>query len=163
MMSEEEIGSATINAEVAREAFAHAQAYLADVLDNRKAIEQRALFLLAGYLSLAAAIFNAGHLAFWGDKFATVAIMAGVCLLLLSFRPKRYPALWPSPRAWIVPGIIDGSDTALPHSLAHLASQYADRIDLAIAANDDKQRFVKAAVYAGILAILALCLSRVFS
>ena len=51
MLSKAELSSSQINAEVAREAYAHASAMLDDVLQNRKDIEQKC-FIPVSYTHL---------------------------------------------------------------------------------------------------------------
>ena len=162
MLTESELAARTINAEVAREAFLQADVMLIDVLDNRKALEQRAFILLAGYLPYTGSIIPAAA-ASWGAKAALIAAALGIVLLLASFRGMTYPARGTSPRAWINAGIIDGSESALAHTHAHLARQMADRIDLGIKANGSKLRLINAALACGAASIVVLAASRVIS
>jgi hypothetical protein len=58
MLTLEELGQASISAEIAREAYNHASERLADVLDTKKVFEQKAQAFFAGYITLALALFG---------------------------------------------------------------------------------------------------------
>jgi len=155
MLTEGELTARTINAEVAREAFQQAGIMLADVLDNRVAIERRALMLLIGYLPSTGVVW-AGASGSPVGKAALIFAALGVLLLLAVFRGTTYPSRGTSPRAWINAGIIDGSESALAHTLAHFARHMADRIDLGIAANGKKLRLINAALVCGACSVMVL-------
>lgn len=160
MLSATELSSSHINAEVAREAYAHASAMLDDVLQNRKDIEQKCFILLAGYLPLSAAIYGQSPLTI-PAKIAMAFVVGGIVALLTSFYGMKYPARGTSPRAWIAHGIIDGREDALAHTLAHLTRQMADKIDVGIKANARKIRLLNAAGMCGVLAIAAQAIGKI--
>lgn len=155
MLTESELMARKINPEVAREAFQQADIMLADVLENRVAIERRAYMLLIGFLPATGAIW-AGAPGSSAGMAALILIALGVLLLLAVFRGTSYPARGTSPRAWINAGIIDGSQSALAHTLAHLARHTADRIDLGVHANAKKLRLIDAALLCGAASLMVL-------
>jgi hypothetical protein len=57
-MTLDEIERSQVNLDIAREAFDQASKRLADMLDTKKAFEQKAFTLFSGYLTLSIALFG---------------------------------------------------------------------------------------------------------
>ncbi|HEV2364393.1 MAG TPA: hypothetical protein VGS12_09390 [Caulobacteraceae bacterium] len=173
MLTIEELQRATINPAVAAEAFDKACKRLADILEAKKSLEQKAFALFSGYLTIAVGLFGAATallnakeparllLPFWagGSLF-----MVGTLFLLLALLDAAYGAQGSDPEIWIRQGVIDGGETALPHMRAYLTLLYQDRIDISAAANERKAKRIRVGVIVGfvapIVAVLLLLAGR---
>lgn len=159
MLSLEELRAAKINPAVAREAFDHASARLADILDTRKSYEQKAFTLFSGFLTFGLGLFAAG-VALLSQKaplHMVVTVWAGglvflasAFLLVLALLDSSYGAMGSDPETWITPGVIDGDEGVLSLMLAYLTNMYQARIDQSVAANAAKARWIRIGVFLGI-------------
>ncbi|MGH8511312.1 MAG: hypothetical protein ACREU8_08015, partial [Gammaproteobacteria bacterium] len=102
---------------------------LSDVLDVKKAYEQKAFTLFNGYVTISLALIGVGGtlfthyglprlaLPFWG---AGAFFVVGAICFVLALKDTTYGFLASSPDMWLTSGIIDGNDRAV--SLEHVAS-----------------------------------------
>ncbi|QCI93360.1 hypothetical protein [Novosphingobium sp. EMRT-2] len=161
MINRDEIGLKEINQDVAREAFAQAERYLTDVIENKDRIDQRCFILLAGYLPVTLAVAS-GKPDLWG-ALAALLLTAGSVSLLLALRALPYPAVAVSPAAYMMEGIIDGDERALPIAQAALAHDAIEKIAIAVKSNRMKLRMLGFAIWCGALSIAALAAIRIYA
>ncbi len=165
MLSLLEIEKLHVNPAVAREAFEQASARLADILDTKKAFEQKAFTLFSGYLTVAIAVFGVGGAIYKGDQawspLAVAFLVAGALfvlgsiLFMLALHDSTYGALASSPDMWLNAGTIDGDATVLPRMLAYITFYHQDRIDTSTRANNRKAACIRWGIYAGVAAPFA--------
>jgi hypothetical protein len=160
-MTLEELERTHINLDVAREAHTQSQKRLEDALATKAGHEQKAFALLAGFVTLAVALFgaagvlwsNAAHvtaMALWlmGFAYSLAAMLAGVALL-----PQTYGAVGSDPSAWLRRGVIDSeSQNALAATLAYETFFYGGRISASVRANYKKARLIRVAIITGLCA-----------
>src|SRR5215207_6453854 len=157
MMTLEQLQSASINADVAREAHAQVQKRLEDALTTKASHEQEAFALMAAYVTLAIALFTAFGVLSDGlprlapPLFIAAAIyVAGAAMCGWALLPQTYGALGSDPAAWLRPGVIDGDDKALPFALAYEVYFHQQRIASSAQANHAKARLIRIAVIVGL-------------
>ena len=78
MLTLQELQASTINATVAREAYTHVDRHLVDILEVRKAFEQKAATLMGAYITVSVALFGIGGAIF---KEAGIAEGCGAFLV----------------------------------------------------------------------------------
>lgn len=117
MLTLEEIERATVNKEVAREAYDQATKRLTDALETKKNYEQKAFTLFNAYLTISLALFSVGGALYKDDGFAFPVIAFWVCggifvfgaaFFVLALMDDRYGALASNPDMWLNRGTIDG-------------------------------------------------------
>ena len=82
MMTLDEIRTADINPEIAREAYSQASMRLGDILETKKSYEQKAFTLFSGYLTATLALFGVGGTLFRHDGLTqTVSAFAGAGII----------------------------------------------------------------------------------
>ena len=169
MLSLEEIRNSSISEVIAREAYIQSSERLADVLDTKKVFEQKAQTFLAGYLTLALALFGAAgatvnsdswSLTTLGLLFAGIAFVAGALLCAMSLHDANYAGAGASPKQWLYRGAIDASPNELPKLLTYLTWHRQAEIDGSVESNKGKAKLIRHAIYAGMVApcILAVAL-----
>lgn len=167
MMTLQEIEKANVNIDVAREAFDQASKRLADVLDNKRAFEQKAFTLFSGYLTVSIAL-----LGFSGSIYkdhgvtslvlalllAASPLLAGTICFVLALMDKHYGALASDPNMWLNKGTIDGDVTVLPRMLAYITFYHQERIDVSVESNDGKAAHIRKGIFLGIAAPILLAI-----
>jgi hypothetical protein len=130
MMTLQEPQATNINPEVAKEAYAHASRRLEDVLAMKASYEQKAFSLLAGYVAVTLALFTAGGVAHSSAQ-ATLKVLEapvwitgllyviGSAVLVVALWDREWGVLASAPEMWLVPGVIDGGETAMPARYLH--------------------------------------------
>ena len=167
-MTLEELRSANINPLVAREAHEQATKRLADVLETKKAYEQKAFALFSGFLTVTLG-FIAGGVALTKDGaiggmalalwVAGVVSGVGALFLMLALLDKAYGAVASDPKMWLLRDIIDGPDERLALMLAYVTYYHQERIDKSVEANAGKAIWIRRAIVAGFLTPIALIAS----
>jgi hypothetical protein len=165
MMSLTEIEKANVNLDIAREALNQASARLGDILDTKKAFEQKAFTLFSGYLTAALALFGVGG-AIYKDHGVTnlvlmfwltgLLLVAGAVCFVWALKDDGYGALASDPSMWLRPGTIDGGATVLPRMLAYVTWHHQDRITASLQANKRKATLIARGIYFGIAAPVVL-------
>ena len=169
MMSLEEIRVATINPLVAREAYDQASRRLEDILDTKKAYEQKAFTLFSGYLTVTLALLGVAGAVFKDAHHLTHLVVSlwltggvfgiGAVFLMLALLDKGYGAAGSDPQMWLTKDTIDGPDERLSLMLAYVAYHHQERIDTSIKANEAKAFLIRCAIVAGVAAPILLCCS----
>ena len=117
------------NLDIAREAFDQASKRLADMLDTKKAFEQKAFTLFSGYLTLSIALFGVAATLYkdHGLSFTVVSVViveltliAGAVCFVFALMDEKYGAVASDPNMWLNKGTIDGDETVLPRMLAYV-------------------------------------------
>jgi hypothetical protein len=165
MMTLTEIQAAQINPLVAREAYIQVSARLTDTLETKKSFDQKAFALFSGFLTIALALFGVSGALFKDQNtrhlmvpflLAGVLFVAGTICFILALKDKKYGALASSPDMWLMPGIIDGADEALPLMLAYVTYFHDERISTSTVANERKAKLISAGIYCGVVAPIVL-------
>ena len=129
MLSLHELKLAQINPLVAREAHLQTEKRLADVLEVKKSVEQKATTLFSTYVTISLALFGIGGAIFkdqgfdektWPFFIAGLLFVIGAFVFMLAIRDEEYGFLGSGPDMWLNRGTIDGSDNALDAMLAYL-------------------------------------------
>jgi len=161
MLSIEELSKANINIDVAREAYEHASARLADVLDSKKVLEQKAQTFFAAYVTVALALLGtAGSIVAEGGSslFSCGLAVSGLCFVVgagccaFAQIDKYYAGMGSAPKQWLYRGAIDGPSDGLPKLLAYLTWHRQTEIDRSAELNAQKARLIRYAIAAGIAA-----------
>lgn len=170
MLSLKELGEASIDLDVAREAYDHATARLSDVLDAKRTFELKAQALFGGYVALALALFSgAGAFARDGhpdSQFVAGLAVSGLVFLIgalfstLALRDRMYGGLGSAPKQWLFDGGINSSPGGLGKLLAYLTFHRQGEIDDSLKHNAEKALWIKRTIWCGWLApaVLGFCL-----
>jgi F0F1-type ATP synthase assembly protein I len=165
MMTLQDIEAATINEDVAREAYTQAEKRLEDTLATKASYEQKAFTLLAAYITVAIALFTvSGLFRFLNDArgltpaFLIVGIIytVGAAVSLVALWDQMYGTLGSAPCMWLRHGVIDGDGKALPANLAYVTFFHQARIDAGVAANRSKAKLVRGVIIIGMVATFIL-------
>ena len=149
IMSLAEIQQATIQAEVAKEAFTQVEKRLSDLIETKKSFETRAQALLTGYTTLALAVIGAGGSFFTSAPLvghapslmpvaffaAGIPLLIAVYCMVWALQPASYGNLGSSPHIWLKPGVINAPENVVPTVQAFLVYFMAERITATEAAN----------------------------
>ena len=164
MLSLEELERAAVHGETAKEALAQSERRLGEVLETKKASEQKATTLLAAYVTLsvalvgaAAGVYREGHTLAKSLPFAFSATLfvTGAIVLVAALRGREYGNLGSTPDMWLRTGRIDGDDASLARMRAYLVHHYANRIAVSIKSNEAKHRLLNAGMIVGLGAVVA--------
>lgn len=171
MMTLEDIRAAPINPAIAREAYDQACKRLADVLDTKKAFEQKAFTLFTGYVTVSLALIGVGGALLAHDGISHFVIpfwMSGALFVLgaicfvLALMDSEYGSLASSPDMWLNKGTIDGDDTVLATMLAYITFYHFDRIAKSVSGNNRKARLIRIGILLGTAAPFVLMLAFLF-
>jgi hypothetical protein len=158
MMTLGQIEKSQVNLEVAREAFDQASKRLADMLDTKKAFEQKAFTLFSGYLTLSIALFGVAATLYKDHGLSSTVIsfmlveltlIAGAVCFVFTPMDERYGAIASDPNMWLNKGTIDGDDTVLPRMLAYITYYHQGRIDVSIESNNAKATHIRRGILLG--------------
>jgi hypothetical protein len=159
MMTLNEIEKSQVNLEVAREAFDQASKRLADMLDTKKAFEQKAFTLFSGYLTLSIALFGVAAAIYKDHGLSSTVIsfmlveltlIAGAVCFVFALMDEKYGAIASDPNMWLNKGTIDGDDTVLPRMLAYITYYHQERIDISIESNNAKATHIRRGILLGV-------------
>jgi hypothetical protein len=165
MMTLDEIRTATINPLAAREAYDQASKRLADILDIKKAYEQKAFTLFNGYVTISLGLIGVGvalfthpelarlALPFWGA--GTLYVIGAICFVL-ALKDRTYGLLASSPDMWLTNGVIDGDDRAVSLMLAYITFYHFERIEKSTSGNDKKAALIRLGIYVGVISPFVL-------
>jgi hypothetical protein len=147
-MTLEEIERSQVNLDIAREAFDQASKRLADMLDTKKAFEQKA-FTLFG---VAATLYKDHGLSFTVVSFVIVelTLIAGAVCFVFALMDEKYGAVASDPNMWLNKGTIDGDETVLPRMLAYVTYYHQERIDISIESNNAKTTHIRRGILLGV-------------
>lgn len=168
MMTLGELQGISINPEVARVAYEHAEKRLTDALATKASHEQKAFALLAACVTVSLAAFGVAGIAMartdhWESMglpffFAGGAYSAGAVLALLALNTRTYGSIGSDPSMWLTPGIIDGGEKALPAMLAYLTYFHHDRIVQSAQSNQLKAKLIWWCVMVGVASPVILAI-----
>ena len=165
MMTLDEIRTAEINPQIAREAYSQASMRLGDILETKKSYEQKAFTLFSGYLTVTLALFGVGGTIFSHDgpnqtvlAFAVAGIIfaIGAMCLVVALLDADYGAVASDPDMWLRKDTIDGPDSRLGLMLAYITFYHQERIDMSVESNLNKARWIRRAIFCGIAAPVSL-------
>ncbi len=147
--------SEDINLETARYALSDVRERLADALDTKKTLEQKAYTLLGGYITITMAIFGFATQVidmymFWTLIIIGAIFSVGILFVLSSLKSSQYGAIGSYPDAWIREGVINGNNNALATNIAYITQDYQEPLKKSDASNGQKAYFLNCAVIAGI-------------
>src|SRR5882757_6670627 len=106
MMTLEEIEKSQVSLDVAREAYDQASKRLTDMLETKKAFEQKAFTLLSGYLALSIALFGVAAAlykdhglssTFVSFMLVELTLIAGAICFVFALMDERYGAIASNP------------------------------------------------------------------
>ena len=158
-------GLKTINAEVAREAYVQVEKRLADVLDARKTVEQKATSLFSAYLTIALALFGVGGALLKGPVsdvlpfpffVAGAIVVVGALMFIWAIWPMRYGYVGTAASFWLEEEKIDSGPDGLPVMLLYLAQYQDERINVSLTSNRWKFLALRLGMGCGVLAAFAL-------
>jgi len=153
-----ELQALTINASVAREAYAHVDRHLVDLLDIRKSFEQKAATLMGAYVTLSVALFGIGGALFKDGGViervypffgAGCVFIIGAGCFIVALKTGTYAAVGSTPEMWLNRGTIDGGDNAVSAMLAYIVFHHSERIKLCARSNESKARWIDLGIYVG--------------
>jgi hypothetical protein len=162
MLTLEDLEHATVHGETAKEALTQAERRLAELLETKKAVEQKATTLVAAYVTLSVAlvgasagIYREGHAVAKALPFTLSAatFVIGAVVLVAALRGRQYGNLGSTPDMWLVKGRIDGNDASLARMRAYLVHHYANRIAVSINSNEAKHRLLNAGMILGMVGV----------
>lgn len=170
MLSLDELWKLQINADVAKEAFAQGERRLADILDTKKTIEQKATSMFSAYVTIALAISGVGAAVFKDPTRSKSAIafllpialfVCGAGCFMSALKGATYGTLGSSPTKWLRAGVIDSlKDGAEPaRTLAQLAHEFEEQINGGVAANDKKFTAIHRGMKLGLIGVAAFALA----
>lgn len=161
MLSPEELYLLKINPDVAREAYAQAERRFADVLDVKKAFEQKAFTLFGAYITLALALGGVGATIFkdhggvtnqvWALLLVAAMFVVGAILFVIALLDDSYGSFGSDPGQWLRRGVIDGGDNTVPYMLAYRTHAYRHRIQKSVESNASKAHLIRIGVFLGVL------------
>jgi hypothetical protein len=167
MLTLEELQSSTINADVAREAFVQTDRYLAHTLAVRNSYEQKAATLMSAYITISVALFGVGGAIFkdsgvpakiWPFFATGLVFILGAGCFIVAIKVSKYAAVGGTPEMWLIPGVINGDENAVPAMLAYLTYYHSERIEISGRANRRKAWWIDAGIILGALAPLGFLL-----
>lgn len=147
MLSPEDLRSLKLNETIAREALTQAERRLADILETKKTIEQKASSLFSSYVTISLAVFAIGAAMLRENSFKGQAwpfFLAGAVFTLGAFafvaalKGQTYGAMGSAPSIWLQSGVIDGPDAELSRQFAYLTSHLQERITISLQSNNQK-------------------------
>lgn len=165
MLTLEEIRYSKINPTVAREAYVQADRRLADVLDTKKAFEQKAFTLFNAYIAISLALLGVAGTIYksgavpgqaWPLVVVGLIFVVGASLFVVALLDQGYGALASDPDMWLNKGTIDGEDSVLPLMLAYITFYHKDRISKSVEANNAKARLIRCGIFVGAIAPVIL-------
>lgn len=162
MMSLDEIRSAPVRLEVAREAYAQVSIRLADQLDTRKHLDQRAGVLFAGYVAITLALLvgaadslsGRGLNAVGAAMFAAGLLFAiGASLFAGAMGAAEYGNPGSLPEAWLRADILSTDDSGLATLIAYQVHFSDVSLKAGKASNARKVALLSAGIGAGFAAV----------
>ncbi|MFO1125114.1 MAG: hypothetical protein U1E25_07420 [Methylocystis sp.] len=170
MLSLEELWKLRVNADVAKEAFVQGERRLADILDTKKTIEQKATSMFSAYVTIALAISGIGA-AIFKDPTRSISAIAfllpialfvwGAVCFMSVLKGENYGTLGSSPTNWLRTGVIDSpKDGAEPaRTLAQLACGFEQQINSGIAANEKKFTSIHRGMKLGLIGVASFAIA----
>jgi hypothetical protein len=172
MLDLDELKNSVINPTVAKEVYLQAEKRLADLLDLRKSVEQKASSFFSAYITAALTLFGIGGAIFKDHGFSAKTFpfflagsifVAGALIFMLALKDEKYGFLGSPPDMWLTKGTIDGESNALDAMYAYLAYHHADRISVSVQSNRAKIRYVRAGMFVGLAATIAFAVPFIFA
>jgi len=168
----DELQAATIQPDVAKEAYAQVEKRLSDLLETKKSFESRAASMLTGFTTLALAVAGAGGSFFtsqplidhapkllpWVFFFVAALLLVAAWTMLGALIPARYGNLGTAPEVWLVRGVIDAEANVVPAMQAYMVHHMNERIALTETANNAKAKSIAEGAFLATMAPLALAL-----
>jgi hypothetical protein len=144
-----------------------AEARLADTLDTKKQLEQKAFILFSGYIAAALAFFGlaeeSNSIGFWLYSTAFVFCI-GIIPLFISMKSSIYGNLGRHPKDWLEDEkYLTVKKEHEAHVLAYMLYDYMYRIDVSKKANERKALFLNIAVLFGMASLLPFTIKALFS
>jgi hypothetical protein len=166
----DELQASTIQADVAKEAYAQVEKRLSDLLETKKSFETRAASLLTGFTTLALALAGAGGTFFtsqplvdhapkglpWAFFLAAIPLLLAAWSMLIALYPTLYGNLGTSPEVWLVRDVIDAPDNVVPPMQAYMVFHMNQRITDAEKANNKKAKHIIEGAFLATLSPLVL-------
>jgi hypothetical protein len=158
MLTLEQLQSSKINIKVVREAYRQVDRHLVDILDVRKAFEQKAATLMGAYVTISVALFGIGGAIFkeagtaakvWPFFGAGLVFIIGAWCFIFALKSGQYAALGSTPEMWLNEGTIDGTDNAVAAMLAYITFHHSERIAISVEGNKRKARWIDAGIVLG--------------
>jgi len=167
MLDLEQLKSTNVNGAVAREAYGQVERYLLDILATRNSFEQKATTLMGVFITISLALFGIGGALFQKSAadvhaipfFATGGVyLLGVACFIGALKAGTFAAVGSRPEMWLVEGVIDGGENAVPQMLAYLTYYHNERIETSVRGNKFKARWIDAGITLGALGPLAFAI-----
>jgi hypothetical protein len=165
MLTLDEIQRLNINPVIVKEGVKQASERLGDALETKRGLEQKALALLAGYVTISFALFSlAGtlgqaHPLFYAFIIAGCILLAGIVALFLSLRPLNYGTLGRYPDTWLQPNTLDGDDGTFARIMASVLHGYQARLSVSDYSNKRKAQCFSIGVLCGALSPFVFLIS----
>jgi hypothetical protein len=170
MVSPDHLWKLGANADVAKEAFSQGERRLADILDTKKAIEQKATSMFSAYVTISLAVSGVGATILrdpiraenaWPFFGSAGLFVIGAFFFMSALKGANYGTLGSSPTIWLRAGVIDapkdGDEPA--RTLAQLAHGFEAHINSGISANDKKYASIHWGMKLGLVGVVAFAAS----
>jgi hypothetical protein len=172
MLTTDELRSANINFDIAKEALAQSEKRLSDALEAKKTVEQKATVLFGAYVTISLALFGVGgallrdatlNVRGWPFFFAGTCFVVGAVAFVLVLRSGQYGNLGSQPSMWLQPGRIDGDQQELGRMFAYLAHHHQSRIATSYESNASKRRALHFGMAMGVVGVIVLFSATLFT
>lgn len=151
-----ELQAATIQVEVAKEAYSQVEKRLTDLIETKKSFETRAASMLTGFTTLALALAGAGATFFtsqplvdgapkglpWAFFVAALPLFLAAWSMVSVLFPTQYGNLGSSPDIWLERGVIDAPNNVVPDMQAYMVHYMIKRIATTERANNAKAKWI---------------------
>lgn len=140
---------------------------LADLLETRKHLDQKAFVLFAGYIAAAFALFGLAErfldLTYWLVASALILCL-GVVLLMIVIRTSAYGTAGRHPEDWLHGNSLVTVDKKfIGNVYAYVLHGYIDRIDISKRSNDSKVFYLNISIVLGFLSLSPLVIRAIFA
>jgi hypothetical protein len=172
MLSPDELRGLKINETIAKEAFTQVERRLADILDTKKVIEQKASTLFSVFVTISLAAFSVGGTAIvnnvalahkaWPLFLAGSFFVVGAGVFVSVLQDEDYGTLGSGSSVWLAPGVIDSEtdeNCQLGFVLAVLVAHLHERISVSVDSNKKKYSAIRCGMWLGLAGAVVFALS----
>lgn len=143
-----------------------AEKRMADILNTKKELEQKAFVLFAGYIAAAFALFGLAErivdLSYWfiGSAFF---FCIGVVMLFLVINTRKYGTVGRNPEDWLDSSVyLTVKRKYMAHIYAYMLHDYIDDIEISKRSNEIKVFYLNIAVALGLLSLTPFIIRTIF-
>jgi hypothetical protein len=150
-----QLQAATIQADVAKEAYAQVEKRLSDLLEVKKSFETRAASMLSAFITLTLALTGAGASFYtsgplssgpkdlaWAFFWSAFPLFGAAILMFAALYPTQAGTLGTAPEMWLEAGKIDGPAAVVPVMQAYMVYYMHERIEATVQSNTYKMYLI---------------------